>query len=312
MDRKTGQDEDEKASLSSRLRELGNLRYKKKEYEKAEEMFSESIVRARESKNEDDEILALMNRSLSRMKQNQYEAALQDCEFSIDISKRSDVCVEKAYFRKAQCLQKLGRQESALKAFREASGKMSKMSTIKRCQKEIQKLESHLHPKVISMDTKEVEGHKKKNDMTRTKVVQLTFTKKNDGGCPSPHPATVNADGCVRYCDACGMRGAINRCGRCKQTIYCSRNCQESHWPFHKSVCGSSTGIEVSKKGKAGLHNVGNTCFLSSVVQCLSHTVPITRILLGNRHVKDINRDNPLGTKNAEVAAEYVRIRVLE
>ena len=300
MDRKQ---QDENRSLSSRLRELGNLRYKRKEYEKAEEMFSESIVRARESKCEDDEMLALMNRSLSRMKQNQYEAALQDCDFSIDISKRTDLSAEKAYFRRAQCLQKLGRQESALKAFREASGKVSKSSTIKRCQTEIRKLESQLLYQKI--DSKEVEDQKTKTKetTTRTKVVQLKFTK--NGECPSPHPA-INADGCVRYCDACGMGGAINRCGRCKQTIYCSRNCQESHWPFHKTSCGSSSRIEVSRKGKAGLNNVGNTCFLSSVVQCLSHTTPITRILLGNRHVKDINRDNPLGTKDAEVVAEYV------
>ena len=67
----------------------------------------------------------------------------------------------------------------------------------------------------------------------------------------------------------------------------------------------------MSRKGKAGLKNVGNTCFLSSVVQCLSHTTPITRILLGNRHVKDINRDNPLGTKDAEVVAEYVLVDTL-
>jgi len=301
MDRKSP--ESKKPSLSSRLRELGNLRYKKKEYEKAEEMFSESIVRARESKNAEDEMLALSNRALTRMKQNHYEAALQDCDFSIDISNKTDISAEKAYFRRAQCLQKLGRTEKALNAFRVASSKISKSVTIKRCFKEIKKLESTIRREETKEDGENITDTKEETPF-RTKVVKLNF-KDIGSQCPSPHPATINADGSIRYCDACSMGGAINRCGRCKQTIYCSRNCQESHWPFHKSVCGEKI-LTSARRGKAGLNNVGNTCFLSSVVQCMSHTTPITRMLLGNRHVKDINRDNPLGTRDAEVAGEYV------
>ena len=48
-------------------------------------------------------------------------------------------------------------------------------------------------------------------------------------------------------------------------------------------------------RGKAGLANLGNTCFLSSAVQCLSHVQPLTRHILTNAFLRDLNTTNPLG-----------------
>ena len=72
---------------------------------------------------------------------------------------------------------------------------------------------------------------------------------------------TINQDGATRYmlqvdapaalfavyagwtpaslgfqCDACG-RGAGKRCGRCKSVHYCSTECQERMWKFHRDHC---------------------------------------------------------------------------
>ncbi|KAF5303105.1 hypothetical protein FQR65_LT19046, partial [Abscondita terminalis] len=39
-----------------------------------------------------------------------------------------------------------------------------------------------------------------------------------------------------RNCANCG-KGALQRCSRCKNIWYCSRNCQVSHWTDHKMIC---------------------------------------------------------------------------
>ena len=47
----------------------------------------------------------------------------------------------------------------------------------------------------------------------------------------------INEQNDRQLCACCCLKEGNKRCGGCKQTYYCSKECQTKHWAVHKRKC---------------------------------------------------------------------------
>jgi len=127
-------------------------------------------------------------------------------------------------------------------------------------------------------------------------------------------------------CANCGKKDENLPICECKTVKYCDALCQKNHRPVHKEKCikikhainknneimkqfklSKSRFANSSRYGICGLQNLGNTCFMNSSLQCLSHVSDLTYYFLDNHFIKDLNSSNRLGT-GGKLAAAYAEL----
>ncbi|KAI9480364.1 MAG: hypothetical protein EXX96DRAFT_562325 [Benjaminiella poitrasii] len=83
--------------------------------------------------------------------------------------------------------------------------------------------------------------------------------------------------------------------------------------PMHSnSALGSFSRLGgVIDIGTTGLKNLGNTCYLNSIIQCLSGTLPLARYFISGTFRHHVNRSNKAGTGGVLVEAFSELLRVM-
>ncbi|KAM6956498.1 egl nine homolog 1 [Aplochiton taeniatus] len=51
-----------------------------------------------------------------------------------------------------------------------------------------------------------------------------------------------------QYCELCGKMENLLKCGRCRNSFYCSKEHQKEHWKKHKLICKEAEKTQLSKQ----------------------------------------------------------------
>ena len=65
--------------------------------------------------------------------------------------------------------------------------------------------------------------------------------------------------------------------------------------------------VPIGRLGKTGLFNLGNSCYMNSCIQCLSHVRPLTIYFLSEKYCSEINKKSIDGT-GGKLAIEYANL----
>ncbi|XP_067144261.1 SET and MYND domain-containing protein 4-like [Centruroides vittatus] len=259
---------------ASELRAEGNLCFQNREYEKAVEFYTQSVLAAPFPDTYDagshiEELaVGFGNRSAALFHLHRYKACLLDIERAFEYGYPKDLRA-KLYLRKGQCLLKLGQSKLAHQAFDEALQHLKQAKVDgKKAERLRKEIETHRQVTITESENRETQDDDDDDVLIPTltagshptiayasAAVDMKYNEERGRYIVANRPISVGDTLFVEqpyasvllpahyntHCHHCYLRfQAAVPCHQCSQVRYCSVACCKESWDrYHKWECGN-------------------------------------------------------------------------